>query len=65
MIDNELQPTKDFVLYTTPNGKVKLEVFPKWKYLALNDFHFGNSSKRSSILIHSELLEKFDQFRRF
>jgi len=27
MIDNELQPTKNFVLYTTPNGEVKLEVF--------------------------------------
>lgn len=27
MTDNELQPTKNFVLYTTPNGEVKLEVF--------------------------------------
>jgi len=27
MIDNELQSTKNFVLYTTPNGEVKLEVF--------------------------------------
>ena len=27
MINNELQPTKNFVLYTTPNGEVKLEVF--------------------------------------
>lgn len=27
MIDNELQPTKNFVLYTTSNGEVKLEVF--------------------------------------
>jgi hypothetical protein len=27
MIDNESQPTKNFVLYTTPNGEVKLEVF--------------------------------------
>ena len=45
MIDNELQPTKNFVLYTTPNGEVKLEVvsileitgsklFPFWKQFA-------------------------------
>lgn len=27
MINNELQPTKNFILYTTPNGEVKLEVF--------------------------------------
>lgn len=27
MNDNNLLPTKDFVLYTTPNGEVKLEVF--------------------------------------
>ncbi len=27
MIDNDLQSTKNFVLYTTPNGEVKLEVF--------------------------------------
>jgi len=27
MIDNELQSTKNFVLYSTPNGEVKLEVF--------------------------------------
>jgi len=26
MIDNELQSTKNFVLYTTPNGEVRLEV---------------------------------------
>ena len=31
MIDNELQPSKNFILYTTPNGEVKLEVFPFWK----------------------------------
>lgn len=42
MIDKELQPTKNFVLYTTPNGEVKFEVvsileitgsklFPFWK----------------------------------
>ncbi|MDP2338634.1 MAG: virulence RhuM family protein [Bacteroidota bacterium] len=27
MFDNELESTKNFVLYTTPNGEVKLEVF--------------------------------------
>lgn len=27
MINNESQPTKNFILYTTPNGEVKLEVF--------------------------------------
>ena len=27
MNDNELQPSKNFILYTTPNGEVKLEVF--------------------------------------
>lgn len=27
MIDSELQPIRNFVLYTTPNGEVKLEVF--------------------------------------
>jgi len=27
MIDNEPQPIQNFVLYTTPNGEVKLEVF--------------------------------------
>jgi hypothetical protein len=27
MINNELQPSKNFILYTTPNGEVKLEVF--------------------------------------
>ena len=27
MIDNDLQSTRNFVLYTTPNGEVKLEVF--------------------------------------
>jgi hypothetical protein len=27
MIDNELQSNKNFILYTTPNGEVKLEVF--------------------------------------
>ena len=27
MYDNELHPSKNFILYTTPNGEVKLEVF--------------------------------------
>jgi hypothetical protein len=27
MKNNELQPNKNFILYTTPNGDVKLEVF--------------------------------------
>ncbi len=27
MTNNEMQPTKNFILYTTPNGEVKLEVF--------------------------------------
>jgi len=27
MTDNELQSSKNFMLYTTPNGEVKLEVF--------------------------------------
>jgi hypothetical protein len=29
MIDSELQPTKNFVLYTIPNKEVKLEVISK------------------------------------
>jgi len=35
MNDNELQPNKNFILYTTPNGDVKLDVFVQGETLWL------------------------------
>lgn len=61
MIDNELQPTKNFVLYTTPNGEVKLEVVSIWKITGSQTIPILETvQKGCEKLTHSELLEFFE-----
>jgi hypothetical protein len=52
MIDNELQSTKNFVLYTTSNEEVKLKVFSILEITGFKPFPFWKrGSKRSSIMM--------------